>query len=210
IQSATSFYVDEAFTESMMTYCRATLGPRCVLANNSIRSTSQGTAYTSMYNKMKALGRPLAFQTAAPDRIGVWQDALDFAISLGANSIELARDYDTYDPTQLEARRQELLTCHDASCTAVFTYPLNGALSVDTTRPFVWSTLYDAEGYQLTIGTSEGAADLVNSGDLAASQSSYAVPALPTGQVLWARIAMKLNGSYDRYQDVSFTAAPRS
>ncbi|MBV8959909.1 MAG: putative Ig domain-containing protein, partial [Actinobacteria bacterium] len=101
---------DEPFTESMMTYCRSSLGLRCVLANNSIRSTPQGPSYTDMYNAMQANGRPMAFQTAAPDRIGDWYQALSFAVQLGANSIELARDYPTYDPTQLESIRQQLLS----------------------------------------------------------------------------------------------------
>jgi endoglucanase len=91
---------------------------------------------------------------------------------------------------------------------AVFTNPTTGQVAVDTTKPFTWSTVAAAQGYYLMIGTSLGADDLLNSGGLAATQSSYETPLLPTGKTLYARIYTELAGAYTRYEDVTFTAAP--
>ena len=67
--------VDDAFTAIMMQYCRDRLGARCVLANNSIRSPISSLDhsephYTRMYQAMRKVGGPLAFQTrgAGADR----------------------------------------------------------------------------------------------------------------------------------------------
>ena len=47
----------EPYTEQMMQYCRTTLGTRCVLGNNGLRSTSQGPLIAAMYSKMQSLGK---------------------------------------------------------------------------------------------------------------------------------------------------------
>jgi hypothetical protein len=83
---------DEAFTDLMMSYCRQVLGSACVLENNSLRYPPQ-PAYMAMYEQMQSLGQPIAFQTAAAQRIGNLQSALQYAVSLGANSVELPGDY---------------------------------------------------------------------------------------------------------------------
>jgi hypothetical protein len=88
---------------------------------------------------------------------------------------------------------------------ALFTYPTNGQQNVDTTKPFTWSTVSGAQGYYLFVGTTPGGYDLVNSGPLPATQSSYSVPALPTGQTLYARIYTEINGNYNSYEDITFT-----
>ena len=89
--------VDEGFTESMMDYCRATLGPRCVLGNNSIRSPVQ-PGYQPMYDRIKALGPPISFQTANPNKIGDLLATLQWAIGEGANSVELPGSYQQQSP----------------------------------------------------------------------------------------------------------------
>jgi NHL repeat len=89
-----------------------------------------------------------------------------------------------------------------------FTYPTAGQQNINTLTPLSWSPATGAQGYRLTIGTNPGAADLVNSGILAANVTSYREPALPTGKTLYARLAWEINGSWSDYQDVSFTAAP--
>jgi hypothetical protein len=99
---------DEPYTESVMATCRSTLGARCVLENNSVRSPQPPDPYPQMYAAMAAHAAPIGFQTAASDRIGDEMQALDDAVSYGANSIELNRDYPNYDPTQLEKIRQRL------------------------------------------------------------------------------------------------------
>ena len=91
----------------------------------------------------------------------------------------------------------------------VLTNPANGARNVDTTVPFTWSPGQGVDGYWLLIGTSQGGSDQLNTGQLPATTTSYQMAApLPTGQTLWARLYTVVGGSYDHYQDVSFTAAP--
>jgi endoglucanase len=95
-----------------------------------------------------------------------------------------------------------------AATQAAFTSPANGQTGVDATPTFTWSTAAAAQNYYLTVGTSTGAYDLLASGELPASQSSYTSPlTLPTGRTLYARIYTKLNGAYANYQDITFTAA---
>ncbi len=102
------------------------------------------------------------------------------------------------------------LTVTSGPAAAAFTYPTAGQTNVDTTQPFTWSTIPSAQYYYLTVGTTQGGYDLVNSGVLPASQSSYGVPALPTGQTLYARIYTLIGGGWNNYQDITFTAAPRA
>jgi hypothetical protein len=94
--------------------------------------------------------------------------------------------------------------------TATFTAPTQGATNVNTTRPFSWSPVGSALDYAVTIGTTQGGTNLVNSGTLPPTQTSYSVPALPTGTTLWARIYSYIAGSWSHYSDVSFTAASRA
>ena len=89
-----------------------------------------------------------------------------------------------------------------------FTYPTPGQQNIDTLTPFSWNPATGAQAYQLTVGTKPGTADLVNSGTLAAGVTNDRVPALPTGQTLYAKIAAKINGSWTDYEAISFTAAP--
>ncbi|MDQ1357724.1 MAG: hypothetical protein QOG44_2097 [Acidimicrobiaceae bacterium] len=92
---------------------------------------------------------------------------------------------------------------------ATFTRPTAGATNVDTTQPFTWSPVTSAGYYGITVGTTAGGYDLVNTGPLPASQTSLAVPALPAGRTLWARVYSYIAGSWAHYSDVSFTAAAR-
>jgi hypothetical protein len=91
--TATSTSTDEAFTESMMDYCRASLAARCVLGNNSLRDTSQTVGYDAMYNAIKARGGPIYFQTAGPQKIRSLPNTLQLGISYGAGMIELPDSY---------------------------------------------------------------------------------------------------------------------
>jgi hypothetical protein len=77
---------DEAFTESIMYVCRSSLGPRCVLENNSLRVPVQ---YPQMYDHIQSLGPPIGFQTAVLAKVGDLGATLETAISLGAGSVEL-------------------------------------------------------------------------------------------------------------------------
>lgn len=84
---------DEPFTELMMEYCRQVLGIACVLENNSLRDPPlQG--YLTMYASMESLGQPLAFQTATAARVGSLANTLGYAVSLGADSVQLPGGYE--------------------------------------------------------------------------------------------------------------------
>jgi hypothetical protein len=89
-----------------------------------------------------------------------------------------------------------------------FTNPTAGQQNIDQTRMFTWSTSTSASGYLLEVGTTPGGFDLVDSGALPATQSSYLAPVLPTGRPLYARLYAVLADGYLQYQDITFTAAP--
>lgn len=95
INSDGSTSTDVAYTDSMMEYCRQTLGAACVLENNSLRDTPQGAGYLAMYENMTSLGKPIAFQTATAVRIGSLTQVLAYAESLGADSVELPAGYES-------------------------------------------------------------------------------------------------------------------
>ena len=93
---------DVSVTIGVMDRCRALLGKRCVLENNSVRWPVQDGDYTPMYQAMKERGGPITVQTAAPDRIGSWPDALRWAADyLGAGAVELPRRYEDWDRQKL-------------------------------------------------------------------------------------------------------------
>lgn len=91
-----------SFTIEMMHYCRATLGSRCVIGNNSLhntRGTTVGDPYYTMYEEMRVLPPPKYIQTATAEKIaasGDWRDTLQRAVDLGANMVELPAGYQTW------------------------------------------------------------------------------------------------------------------
>ena len=89
---------------------------------------------------------------------------------------------------------------------ASFTYPLNGQQNVDPGQPFAWSTIPGAQGYLVAVGTTPSSADLVNSGVLPPSQSTFNVGPLPLGRVLYGFVFTKVNGAWSRYQLIGFIA----
>ena len=111
-------------TFAIMRFCRGTLGDRCVLGNNSLRSTTTTTmtcpdgsvlpradldgGYDETYCELHRLGAPLYFQTARSSVIGSWQRTLGKAVRIGASNVELNADYPFYDPEQLAVFVPEL------------------------------------------------------------------------------------------------------
>jgi hypothetical protein len=87
---------------------------------------------------------------------------------------------------------------------AQFITPVNGATQFDSWQPIQWTAVLEAQAYYLYVGTSLGAKDLVDSGEV--QSTSYQAYALPAGQLLYARLWTKKGGIW-RYTDVSFTAA---
>lgn len=91
---------------------------------------------------------------------------------------------------------------------ASFTYPHNGDNGVDTTKPFSWTDVLGVKGYTLTIGTTPGADDVLDSRILPATQSSLDTGALPPGVPLYAALRTEANGIFGPPQSIVFTAAP--
>jgi hypothetical protein len=91
---------------------------------------------------------------------------------------------------------------------ASFTFPLDTQTDVDPTRPFGWSTIPQAQGYIVVVGTRRFGTDVFNSGILPASQLSVVTPILPARQKLYATVLTKVNGAFTRYQAIAFTTGP--
>ena len=94
-----------------------------------------------------------------------------------------------------------------AATQANFTYPLDGQTQVDTSRPFSWTLIPAATYYYLAVGTTVGGYDLVASGLLPPTQSTYVAPALPQGRTLYGEVLTYINGGW-LGQDITFTTAP--
>jgi hypothetical protein len=84
-----------------------------------------------------------------------------------------------------------------------FTYPLDGSIGVDAGQPFTWTTARYAQAYKLSIGTSAGGNEVLESGELAGT--SYLATGLTTTGPLYARVWAKLNGQWTRHSDIGFT-----
>lgn len=92
---------------------------------------------------------------------------------------------------------------------ATFTYPLNNTQNVDTRLPVTWTPVAEAQGYYLKIGTAVGAQDLVSSGTIAASVTSFTLKqALPANVTLYARLSTLLDGNWWS-NDITFKAVGR-
>jgi serine protease len=91
---------------------------------------------------------------------------------------------------------------------AMLTYPVDGQSGIDATQPFTWAGIPNAQDYILVVGTTRNGTDLVNSGILPPTQSSLTVPAMPAGRTLYATLLTKVNGTWSRYQGITFTAGP--
>ncbi len=88
---------------------------------------------------------------------------------------------------------------------ATLTYPVNGAVNADLSQPIQWTSVANVQAYYLYVGTTRGAKDLVDTGEML--QTSYQAPQLPAGQTIYARMWTKVGGVW-RYTDSSFSAAP--
>jgi hypothetical protein len=101
---------DEAFTESLMDYCRKVLGLRCVLENNSLHPPiSTLGAYGQLHAKMKALGPPISLQTAGAIESTAFDAMVTQAIQLiGTNAIEVPQVFAPYPPSLIQSLNANL------------------------------------------------------------------------------------------------------
>jgi hypothetical protein len=89
--------------------------------------------------------------------------------------------------------------------TARLTFPANGAVNADLTNPVQWTSVANAQTYYLYLGTTLGAKDLLDSAET--HQTSLTAPALPPGQVAFARLWTKVGGVW-RFTDSTFVPLP--
>jgi hypothetical protein len=73
------------------------------------------------------------------------------------------------------------------------------------TLPIQWTTVAGAQAYQLYLGSTLGAKDLVDTSQI--QQTSYLATSLPRGQTVRARLWTEVGGVW-RFSDSSFTTAP--
>src|SRR5262249_29644033 len=92
------------------------------------------------------------------------------------------------------------------SPTATILYPADGAVNADLSQPIQWTSVANVQAYYLYVGTTIGAKDLVDTGEL--PQTSYLAVQLPAGQTIYARMWTKAGGVW-QYTDSSFSAAVR-
>ena len=91
---------------------------------------------------------------------------------------------------------------------ATLTFPAGGATGVASACTFQWTGVTAAQGYYLWVGTSPGATDVVNTGALPASNTSYTATSLPCGRTLYATIWTELAGDWLPGSSLTFTTAP--
>ena len=90
---------------------------------------------------------------------------------------------------------------------AAFTYPTNGQSDVDTSKTFWWTSIPQAQGFIVTIGTSPFATNLYYRELDYTNAPEADVPALPAGITLYATLYTEVNGTWTSYQAITFTAA---
>ena len=74
------------------------------------------------------------------------------------------------------------------------TNPVDLEANVPVAGVFSWSSASDAQGYYLYVGSTPGAKDIVNSGEL--QTTSYAVQGLPYQQTLYATMLTNVGGTW--------------
>lgn len=85
---------------------------------------------------------------------------------------------------------------------ASFSHPMDGDAGVTATTPFTWSAAGSGtQGHYLTVGASTWPTP----GLCWHPQTSYQLGSLPAGATEPARIYTKVDGNYQRYQDITVT-----
>jgi hypothetical protein len=90
---------------------------------------------------------------------------------------------------------------------ALLTNPVLGASNVSRNITFQWTTVSNAQAYELYIGTTQGANNVYNGPQTQAT--SVAISNLPAAQLLYARIWTKVGGTW-YHSDISFNTTPAS
>ena len=93
------------------------------------------------------------------------------------------------------------MTVTQEGVAALFIAPSNGANAVATTLLFRWTFVTGALRYVLTIGTTPGGADVVDTGEIA--QTTYNVANMPPSRLLYARLRTKFDAHHRGRRPIS-------
>jgi hypothetical protein len=85
-------------------------------------------------------------------------------------------------------------TFFDTAGASMFTYPRSGAGDVSEKELFAWTAVKEAQAYYLQVGTTPGAKDVADSGEILAQ--SYPVTGLAPGRTYYARVWTKLGSGW--------------
>jgi hypothetical protein len=84
-----------------------------------------------------------------------------------------------------------------------FVYPVNGATAVDVSQSFAWTVARNADAYELQIGTSPSAADVLDSG--AITTPGFLATGLSQAGPLYGRVWARVNNTWTFHTDIVFT-----
>ncbi len=88
---------------------------------------------------------------------------------------------------------------------ATFVNPVGGQAHVGPAPTFRWTTIPQGQAYYLVVGTTKFGTDIVNSGVLRPAQASYTASSLPSGRTLYATLLTETDGTWARFQAITFT-----
>lgn len=111
-------------------------------------------------------------------------------------------------PADSRAFRLSAAAGSNANDASTLYQPANGQVIVQSATPFRWNAVSGAVAYYLWVGTSPGTKDVINSGELAASQLALnSVTLLPRETPLFARLYYLMDGRWRFDADVAFSVS---
>jgi hypothetical protein len=94
----------------------------------------------------------------------------------------------------------------DVATMAKLMSPVNGQSNVDPNGAFTWARAVNVRGYELTIGTTPGGSDVIDSGFLPSPQYTFNPPPLAASRTLYAMLGTLRNGIW-AWQTIRFTTS---
>jgi hypothetical protein len=119
-----------------------------------------------------------------------------------AGTYSISAAFTTADPNYGDAGGTGAITITPAPVVATLTYPAPDSGNPDLSQPLQWTRVFDAQAYYVYGGSTRGAKDLINSGEI--GQTSFRMPDLPGGQIVYVRLWTKVAGVW-RFSDSAFT-----
>jgi hypothetical protein len=174
----------------------------------------------SPLNGAREVGGPLTFQWTTPANtdkyylyVGTQSGQRDIVDSheITQNSLTVpslppgrhlyARIYSQIDGHWFASREVQF----DTATRAHFTHPLDGMRELSANETFSWTTVGGADAYYLYIGTTAGAKDIVDTGEV--QVTSHDVTGLPAGRTLFATIYTRVQSAWVKEEITINTAA---